>query len=145
MFAGSYPLTVDDKGRLAIPARFRAQIAEQCGSQLYLTRSYQPCVEIYPAPAFHRVAADIKAMTNRVHADLASRVFIGNAGDVEMDKQGRILLPALLRKAARLESDAVLVGQIDRFDLWPGMLWEQKFGEGADAAALQDAFASLKR
>lgn len=145
MFAGSYPLTVDDKGRLAIPARFRAQIVEQCGSQLYITRSYQPCVEIYPAPAFHRVADEIKAMPNRTLADKLSHIFIGNAVDVEMDKQGRVLLPSLLRKAARLETDAVLVGQIDRFDLWPENLWTQKFGEGADAAALQEAFASLKR
>ena len=78
MFAGSYPLTIDDKGRMAIPARFRAEIAEQCSSQLFITRSHHPCLEIYPAPAFHAVAAQIKTMDDRPKADLLYRICIGN-------------------------------------------------------------------
>lgn len=145
MFAGSYALTIDDKGRMAIPARFRAQIADEFSSQLFITRSHHPCLEIYPAPAFHAVAAQIKTMDDRPKADLLNRIFIGSAVETEMDKQGRVLLPQLLRKLARLDSDAMLVGQIDRFDIWAEDLWNQKFGEGSDVSDLAAAFAVLKR
>ena len=55
MFAGSHLLTVDDKGRLAIPARFRQKLTEKFGPQVFITRSYQPCVEIYPATTFNSI------------------------------------------------------------------------------------------
>ena len=144
MFAGSYPLTVDDKGRLAIPARFRQQLADS-GAPLYITRSYQPCIELYPAAEFRRVADQIEGLADRGSADLLTQIFIGNAVETEVDKQGRVLLPQLLRKQARLDGSAVLVGQIKRFDVWSEDLWHQRFGDGPATADLAAAFALLKR
>jgi division/cell wall cluster transcriptional repressor MraZ len=89
MFAGSHLLTVDDKGRLAIPARFRAQLLEKYGPQVYITRSYQACVEIYPASEFRAVVEQIDQMADRRKADLATRAFIGHAEETEIDRQGR--------------------------------------------------------
>lgn len=144
MFAGSHLLTIDDKGRLAIPARFRQQLADKFGMQVFITRAYQPCIEIYPATVFRELAEQIQNLEDRGAADKLKEVFIGHAVETEMDKQGRVLLPQLLRRFARLESGAVLVGQINRFDVWAEDVWTEKFGEGR-AEDLASAFALLKR
>src|ERR1700740_853317 len=98
VFAGSHQLSIDDKGRLAIPARFRAQLD---GSNVFITRAHKPCVEIYPAAEFHRLAEQIESFDDRVKADLLKEIFIGHAVETEVDKQGRVLLPQLLRRYAR--------------------------------------------
>lgn len=147
MFAGAHPLTIDDKGRLAIPARFRQSLAEQCASMLVITMGHEACLEIYPAPEFRRIAESIEAMDNREHAELLKRAFVGRAVECEIDKQGRVVLPPLLRRLAHLASDAVLVGQINRFELWSDERWSAMYGEGPDSIlpALKDAFRTLKR
>jgi MraZ protein len=144
VFSGSHPLTIDDKGRLAIPARLRQQLAEDHGLQVYITRAYQPCIEIYPVAEFRRVVEQIEAVQDGVKADLLKQVFIGNAFEAEVDKQGRVLLPQVLRQYARLDSAAVLVGQNRRMDLWSESLWQVRFGEGS-AEDLAGAFALIKR
>ena len=143
MFAGSHQLSIDDKGRLAIPSRFRAQLD---GGNVFITRAHKPCLEIYPATEFHRLAEQIEGLEDRVKADVLKEVFIGHAVETEVDKQGRVLLPQLLRKYAALDGTVMVVGQIKRFDVWSESSWQKKFG-GAPAAAetLADAFALLKR
>ena len=147
MFSGSYPLTIDDKGRLAIPARYRQELADSCHSQLFITRGPKPCLEIYPAHEFQKLADQIEAMEDREMADYLNERLIGSAHDVEIDKQGRVLLPGILRKHARLDGAAVLVGAIRRFELWAEDLWNERFGEDSPdkAAILKDAFRTLKR
>lgn len=144
MFAGSHLLTVDDKGRLAIPSRFRQQLADEHGSQVFITRAYNPCIEVYPAPVFRALAEQIQNLDNRAAADKLKEVFIGHAVETEIDKQGRVLLPQILRRHARLEASAVMVGQITRFDIWSEDVWTQRFGEG-NAEELASAFTLLKR
>lgn len=144
MFAGSHLLTIDDKGRLAIPARFRQQLIEKYGAQIYLTRSYLPCVEIYPLNEFRAVVEQIEQMPDRRKADLAMRAFIGSAVETEIDKQGRVLLPQLLRKLAHLDTQAVAVGQNKRIEIWSEDAWTAKFS-GGGAEELADAFSQVKR
>ncbi len=144
MFAGSHLLTIDDKGRLAIPSRFRQQLSDEHGTQLFITRAYNPCIEVYPAPVFRELAEQIQNLDNRAAADKLKEVFIGHAVETEIDKQGRVLLPQILRRHARLETNAVLVGQITRFDIWSEDVWTQRFGEG-NADELAAAFTLLKR
>jgi mraZ protein len=147
MFAGSHQLSVDDKGRVAIPARFRQPLAEQCGGQLVVTLGPNPCLELYPAPEFARLAQDIQQMEDRQTADVLKQWFIGFASEAEIDRQGRLLLPPLLRRRIGIEGAAVLMGQITRFDLWSESLWQERFGEesGAFGGALEAAFRTLKR
>lgn len=147
MFAGSHLLTIDDKGRLAVPARFRQPLADECQSQLVITMGYEPCLEIYPAPEFARIARDIDAMDNREHAEQLKRAFVGRAVETEIDKQGRVTLPPLLRRLAKLDSSVVLVGQINRFELWADEKWSAMYGDGPESVlpALKDAFRTLKR
>lgn len=147
VFAGSHPLTIDDKGRLAIPARFRQQLAQDCASQLVVTMGHEACLEIYPAPEFKRIAEAIEAMDNREHAELLKRAFVGRAVEVEIDKQGRVNVPPILRELAGLDSSVVLVGQINRFELWSQERWNEMYGSGPNSIlpALKDAFRTLKR
>ena len=147
MFSGSHQLTIDEKGRVAIPARYRQQLAEGCGGQLMITRGPKPCLEIYPANEFQRLASDIDAMEDREQADLLMEVFIGSASDAEIDKQGRVLLPPMLRRRVGLTGPAVLMGQLRRFELWPEEAWNELFGEpdAERAEKVVAAFRTLKR
>lgn len=146
VFAGSHHIAVDEKGRLAVPARFRQPLIDLCGAQLVLTIGPNPCVEIYPAPEFQRIVRDIQAMDDRGTAEKLKQVFVGFAVETEMDKQGRLLLPPMLRKRARLDGAAVVMGQDTRLDIWATDVWEARFGEGSELlASLEDAFRTLKR
>ena len=145
MFAGSHLLTVDDKGRLAIPARVRQQLNENYGGlQIFITRGPETSVEIYPASVFNKLAEDIQNLENRKHADLLKKIFIGHAADTEIDKQGRVVLPPVLRKHARLEDSVMLVGQVNRFDVWSESVWNDSIGSDK-AQDVADAFALLRR
>ncbi len=146
MFAGSHQLSVDDKGRIAIPARFRVALAELCDSQLVITRGPNPCLEIYPLPEFERIVRDIQQMEDRAIAESLKQVFVGFAVETEIDKAGRVLLSPMLRKYVPLEGAAVLMGQDTRFDLWSQAQWDARFGEGSNLqASLADAFRTLRR
>ena len=141
MFTGSHQLTVDDKGRLAIPARVRQQLIDTHGAQIYLTRGPDPSIEIYPAATFQALAEQIQNLPDRKAAELLKKIFIGHATDTEIDKQGRVLLPGVLREHARIKTDVRLVGQITRIDVWAEETW---IGEG-QVEGVADAFALLKR
>ena len=147
MFSGSHQLTIDEKGRIAIPARYRQPLAESCGGQLMITRGPKPCLELYPRHEFERLAHDIDSMEDREQADLLMEAFIGSASEAEIDKQGRVLLPPILRRKIGLNGSAVLMGQLRRFDLWPEDHWNERFGE-PDAERIEQltaAFRTLKR
>ena len=143
MFAGSHLLTVDDKGRLAIPARVRQQLADEYGLQVFITRGPQTSIEIYPPTVFRAIAEQIQNLEDRRAADMLKEVFVGHAVDTEIDKQGRVLLPQVLRKHARIDHSVRLVGQFNRLDLWAEDLWAERHGE-SKTAILVDAFAQLK-
>lgn len=83
-------------------------------------------------------------MDDRSTAEKLKQVFVGFAVETAMDAQGRVLLPPMLRRRARLDGNAVLMGQDTRFDLWAADVWEQRFGDGLDLlASLEDAFRTL--
>lgn len=146
MFAGSHLLSIDDKGRLAIPARFRSQLVDTHGQQLVITMGPLTCLEIYPLGTFREIAEQIQNMEDRRKADLLKLAFVGRAVDAEIDKQGRLSLPQFLRKQARLDGSVVMVGQINRFDVWAENLWDEMFGDaGGKREDLSEAFAMLKR
>ncbi len=114
---------------------------------MVITRGPNPCLEIYPANEFQRIADEIDQMEDRQMAETLKGIVIGLAVQTELDKQGRVLLPPLLRKHARLNGAAVLMGQIRRFDLWPDDLWNERYGDGLQSidAQVVDAFRTLKR
>jgi len=147
VFAGSHQLTIDEKGRLAIPARYRQQLADTCNSQLVVTMGPEACLEIYPLPEFQEIVGKIMELPPRGPAALLRQRFIGMASECEIDKQGRIQLPQFLRTQARLNGTGVLVGNIDHFELWAEDLWNARWSEGPDSklGALAEAFQVLNR
>ena len=111
MFMGEYSHTIDAKGRLIIPSKFR----EQLGEEFVLTKGLDGCLSIYPNDEWAAFEEKLRALplTNK-NARTFSRFFVAGATSCELDKQGRILVPATLREFAGLEKDVVLTGNINR-------------------------------
>jgi MraZ protein len=128
MFRGEYPVTLDPKGRLAMPTRYRERLREQAGGMLIATvHRSDRCLLIYPMPEWLETE---KRLMELPSLDPANRRFqalmVGRAADLEMDAQGRILIPATLREYAYLTREAVLVGQANRFELWDEARWKER-------------------
>ena len=128
MFVGEYLHNVDTKGRVAIPARFRAKIERGA----VLTRGMDSCLTVYPMETWERKAQalDNIADTRKRHA--VERQFFAAAFEVELDAQGRIVVPPKLRKYAGLNGEAVIVGARDRFEIWSSERWQSYLDELAD-------------
>lgn len=136
MFKGSHSVTIDAKGRIAIPASYRQSLIDDCGGRLVITRHWDGCLLIYPGPEFQSFEQQLlsRGSLNPKVRDI-QRFFIGNARDIDMDRQGRLLLPANLRAAAGLESKAVLSGIGNLFELWDEDTFNQRNVDTAQALA----------
>ena len=115
MFMGEYNHTVDPKGRLIIPAKFR----EQLGDEFVVTKGLDGCLFVYTKEEWHNIEEKFRgiSMTSK-DARKFSRFFFAGAAALELDKQGRILLPPVLREYADLQKDVVLVGVLSRVEIW---------------------------
>ena len=118
---GEYNHTIDAKGRLIIPSKFR----ELLGEEFVLTRGLDGCLYIYPMDEWESFEMKLRSLplTNK-NARTFTRFFVAGATNCELDKQGRILLPAHLREFAGLEKDVVLVGVGSRVEIWSKDKWE---------------------
>ncbi|HZP86940.1 MAG TPA: division/cell wall cluster transcriptional repressor MraZ [Burkholderiales bacterium] len=127
MFRGVTALTIDSKGRVAMPARYRDALLVRAEGRLVITADSALCLLIYPAPDWEPIQAKLMALSsfNERTRDL-QRLLVGNASDVEMDSAGRILVPGPLRKFAALDKDVALVGQGARFELWDEAKWAEQ-------------------
>lgn len=144
MFKGSHPVTVDAKGRIAIPASYRQSLLDDCGGRLVVTKHYDPCLLLYPLGEYQKFEARLLAQGG-LHPKVRDmqRLFIGNARDVEMDKQGRLLLPSNLRGYASLESRAVLSGMGNLFEIWDEATVDERNAETAAQLAKDAANGDL--
>ena len=126
MFRGSSFHTIDAKGRLIIPARFRDVIRADGGERVMLSRM-DSCVVVYVLEEWRRIETRILQLAQKNDSMRRfRRVFIGGAFDCACDKQERILIPPLLREYAGLQKDVVLVGVLDHFEIWSREKWEQE-------------------
>lgn len=126
MFRGSDAVTIDEKGRFAIPARYRQGIRDACAGQIVVTAHHQDsCLLIYPQPRWLEFEQGLLARGGlNPEVRRLQRHFVGNARDLDMDKQGRLLLPQLLKQRVGLSGRAVLVGMGQTFELWGEAQWE---------------------
>jgi MraZ protein len=128
VFTGEYRHTLDDKGRLAVPARFRAELAQ--GAQV--SNWMDGCLALHPAAVWEALAEQINALPftdNRSRT--LRRLLYGSAYEVLLDRQGRFVLPPPLRSSAGLQSEVVVVGAGNRIELWSPERWS-KFSEQMD-------------
>jgi MraZ protein len=140
VFTGEYRHTVDDKGRVAVPARFRTQLAEGA----FVSRWLDACLAIHTRSGWDALAAKVAELPI---TDQGSRLFqrfiFAGAVEVEVDRQGRILLPAFLREAAGLDGEAVVVGSRDHAEIWAPARWDDYRRALDDAQELAQAFEGL--
>ena len=121
MFLGRYAHTLDAKGRLAIPARFRDAMAEG----LVLTRGIDRCLTLYPMVAWRPLAEKVSALPiTDPDARNLRRLFFAEASDLALDGQGRILVPPELRRYAGLEREALVVGMDTAIEIWSPERWQ---------------------
>ncbi len=129
MFFGETAITLDSKGRMAIPTRYRQVLADQCNNRLVLTYSAYDsgALWIYPEQEWERVRDQVMGLStfDQNHRSLQRRL-VGSATPVEPDGSGRIQLPQTLRQVAGLEKRAVLMGMGSRFELWNESVLNQK-------------------
>lgn len=120
MFMGEYNHTVDPKGRLIVPSKFR----EQLGNEFVVTKGLDGCLFVYPNSEWQSIEEKFRniSMTSK-DARKFSRFFFAGAASCELDKQGRILLPSVLREYADLQKDVVLVGVLSRIEIWSKDRW----------------------
>ena len=120
MFMGEYNHTVDAKGRLIVPSKFR----EQLGDEFVVTKGLDGCLFVYENTEWKILEEKLKnlPLTN-ANARKITRFFLAGATLCEVDKQGRILLTAVLREFAKIEKDAVMVGVGNRIEIWSKESW----------------------
>lgn len=140
MFTGEYRHTVDDKGRIAVPAKFRAQL----GAGAVVSRWLDACLAIHTRSGWEELAAKVAALpiTDQASRRFQRFVFAG-AAEVELDRQGRILVPAYLRDSIDLAAEAVVVGSRDHAEIWAPAAWDSYGQELDDPQELAQAFEGL--
>jgi MraZ protein len=140
LFTGQYRHAVDEKGRLAVPARFRSQLDGGCVVAWWL----DTCLAIFPMPAWEVLAAKVGGlpMTDPTARLLQRRLYAG-AFETEMDKQGRLLIPQNLRELVELQGEAMVVGGgQDHAEIWSPGRWEE-YSRGLEDSSFAAAIASL--
>lgn len=119
---GEYLHTIDVKGRLIIPARFR----EGLGDRFVVTKGLDNCLFVYPQDEWGALEKKLKSLPfTRADARAFVRFFFSGAGECEVDKQGRILIPANLREYAQLSKDVVVLGVSSRVEIWSKEQWDK--------------------
>lgn len=128
MFRGINAITIDGKGRLAMPTRYRDALAAPSNSSLVVTiDTEETCLLMYPAAEWQIIEDKLQSLPSfNVAARRIQRLLIGHATDVELDTNGRVLIPPILRDYAKLEKHVVMIGQGNKFEVWDDTLWQQR-------------------
>jgi MraZ protein len=124
VFRGASQVTLDSKGRMVMPTRYRERLAERSNGRLVVTIDRDQCLLLYPLPDWEEIERKLmKLPTLNIQARRMQRLMVGHATDLELDGHGRVLLPAELRTFAGLGRNGVLLGQGNRFELWDEVRW----------------------
>ncbi len=129
LLLGTYTPKIDAKGRIALPAKYRGQLGNGC----VLARGQERCVYVLPMEEFRRIAAQIQhiSLSNKAARNYL-RVFLSGAVDLELDKQGRVMIPQMLRDYANLGKDVVVIGVGTRAEIWNRQDWESYLSSQED-------------
>ena len=136
---GDYSHTIDTKGRVIVPAKFR----EKLGEESVVTKGLDGCLFVYPREEWIKFEEKLNTLPlNRKDARKITRFFFAGAADCEIDKQGRALIPKVLREFAGLEKDVVMVGVMNRIEIWSKDRWNDTnvYEDMEDIAEQMDEF-----
>jgi transcriptional regulator MraZ len=128
VFRGEFSLTMDPKGRLAVPSRYRERLAEACAGKVILTISLlERCLVVYPFPDWQQIEEELRKLPALdPKAQAISHLLIGHATECDLDGHGRVLVPPTLREFARIEKRVRAVGQVRKFELWDEDTWSAR-------------------
>ncbi|MDD5278445.1 MAG: division/cell wall cluster transcriptional repressor MraZ [Acidithiobacillus sp.] len=146
MFRGTHRHNLDSKGRMNVPARFRDWLNAHCDGQIVVTidvqsRPGEHCLVAYPLPTWEKVEARVAELPgNNPAARQFQRMFVGQSEEMRLDSQARILLSPNLRRFAEIDKELVVVGQINKFEIWDAQCWD-RYQE--NSLNNNDGFASL--
>ncbi len=127
MFRGASKVSLDAKGRLAIPTRYRERLLTRCDGNLILTVDKDHCLLLYPLPDWEELERKLVRLPsmNKVARRIV-RIMVGYATEVDMDGNGRILISRELREFASLDRQGIFLGQGNKFELWDEPTWNEK-------------------
>lgn len=132
LFLGEFEHTIDDKSRLAVPARFRAALQDG----LFITRGLDRCLVIWDADSWRAQAERVRSLNPwQGDARRLQRHFFSGAVPAQPDKLGRIVIPQFLREYAQLDADVIVVGLADRIEVWARGEWERERSEAERGSA----------
>lgn len=144
MFRGATKVTLDAKGRMAIPTRYRERLATRCDGQIVVTADFDNCLLVYPLPDWEEVERKLVRLPSLdQQARQLQRLMVGHAAEMEMDSHGRILLSRELRDFAGLDKQAMLLGQGNKFELWDEQTLIEKRDGWAKSEELSTELATL--
>lgn len=121
MFMGEYNHSIDAKGRIIVPAKFR----ETLGDEFVVTLGLDGCLFVYPNEEWLNFVSELKNLPGSKEARQLQRYFMAGAASCEVDKQGRILIPTKLRIQAGLEKEVVFIGVLSKIEIWSKERWEE--------------------
>ncbi|HEY3599053.1 MAG TPA: division/cell wall cluster transcriptional repressor MraZ [Paraburkholderia sp.] len=140
MFQGASALTLDAKGRMSVPSRYRDALQGQAEGRVTITKHPDGCLLLFPRPEWEVFRTKIAALP--MEAKWWQRIFLGNAADVELDTAGRVLVSPELRLAGSLEKDVMLLGMGSHFELWDAQTYNAK-EQQAMAQGMPDALKNF--
>ncbi|RMF95544.1 MAG: transcriptional regulator MraZ [Gammaproteobacteria bacterium] len=144
MFRGATKVTLDAKGRVAIPVRYRERLKARCDGQLVCTVDQDYCLLLYPLPEWEEIERKLMRLSSfQPRVRRLQRLMVGHASEIDMDGHGRVLIPRELREFASLDRQAILIGQGNKFELWDESRWNEKRDEWLSASD-QDLPADLE-
>jgi MraZ protein len=142
VFRGANALSLDAKGRLTIPTRYRDLLQSCCQGRLVATVDHGPCLLIYPQPNWEVIEKQLSDFPNfNQQTRQMQRLLIGFATECEMDGHGRILLAPTLREFAGLDKRVMLIGQVNKFELWDEPTWTEQCKRMLTTSAGQDSIS----
>ena len=144
MFRGRYEHSIDAKGRLSIPSKFREILVANYDERLILT-NFDNCLWAYPIREWKQVEDKVSALPQfKPEVKSLQRFFISAASECPVDPNGRIIVPTTLRKYAGLETDVVIVGMTKRFEIWSRDRWQKVFEQAErDLGSIGEKLADL--
>ncbi|MFK5895280.1 MAG: division/cell wall cluster transcriptional repressor MraZ [Pseudomonadota bacterium] len=144
MLNGVAKLTLDDKGRIAFPSRYRENLMEECAGNMVMTVDHEDRLIIYPHYEWEKVEITLQKLSSFKKAEARiKRLYLGHAHDCKMDKNGRITIPPYLREKTKLEKKVVLLGVGNKFELWDDSSWEQEWESDDSDIEITEELESL--
>lgn len=124
MFRGIFEHTIDTKGRVSIPSKFRDVLLEKYDERLIITKNYDKCLVAYPFKEWQVIEEKASKLPQKKEVEDFLRFFISGATECPIDKLGRILISPVLRDYAKLEKNIVLTGTLKKIEIWAKTRWE---------------------